>query len=690
MSSAGASAQQESARQAALAAEHRRAADAAEQASARYLIAAVTEESVAKRLTPLSALGHYLLPDRAWPGSRSGAQVDLIVVGPGGLFIVDTKAWKEVTIAAGHIYRGQADVTDDLDNLADLGDSTEQAMAEVGLPPGEVHTIAVLAGHRGLNETVGRVRVVGEHDILKYIASRGGRLTSSKVDVVLSAALAHFPVLGAPAAVAAPVVVSEPVLPEPTIQIPLITDQELEDAVLEGIMAAPIEDWMSFLHPDQARLVRRSFSGPSRIRGAAGTGKTVVGLHRAAYLARRQPGRVLVTTFVKSLPAVLATLLHRMAPDVSDRVDFLNVHAFALRLSRERGISCGLDSTKSRALFDAAWKEVGVGGPLAAIDRDKRYWDDEIQHVIKGRGINRFDVYADLARVGRRRTLRTEQRRAVWDLYVAYERRLRADGVHDFADVISLAAASLRQNPLNRYGAVIVDEAQDLSCEMIRMLHGLVGNRADGLTLIGDGHQTIYPGGFTLAEAGISLTGRGVVMTTNYRNTAEILAYAADMVADLDVVDLEGLDDDAPTMLRTGDLPQVSHCTSRTEHDEQVVAQVRRVTATLGTSLGDVAVLGLDRRSLDSTMKALQTAGIPVVDLDNYDGARVDAVKIGTIKRGKGLEFKQVLLAGIRSNLINNTMPRDAADLERHELMRRELYVGVTRARDGLWVGVLP
>jgi len=667
---------------------HEQAARHARDTAARYSIAATTEAQVARRLAPLSAVGYTLLPDRGWPGSRR-AQIDLIVIGPAGLFIVDTKAWSEVTIAAGRIFRGQEDVTEDLDNLADLAYATEEVMAAVGLAPGEVHAVAVLAGRKGIKAAVGTVEVIGEQDVLQHIAKGGARLTSAQVDAVLGAALRHFPVLGAAAPPSLTVV--EPVIADVAQPIALIELDEVNDAIMSGILAEPIEDWMSFLHPDQARLVRRSFAGPSRIRGSAGTGKTVVGLHRAAYLARSRPGRVLVTTYVKSLPAVLSTLLKRMAPDVSDRVDFVNVHAFARRLLSERGETCVLDPKKATAAFDAAWREVGMPGPLGRLDQSSRYWKDEIDHVIKGRGITTFEPYADLARTGRRRQLRVEQRRAMWELYVNYDERMHAAHIHDFSDVITLANASLRKRPLDTYSAVIVDEAQDLSCAMIQMLHQLVGNTTDGLTLIGDGRQTIYPGGFSLAEAGISLAGRGVVMNTNYRNTAEILKLASSMIDGVDVSDIEGPHpaDSTPEFSRSGADPVSETFFSRRDHDISLVARIRDVVQDIGTEVADVAVLCLDHYALTPTLLALSRAGIPTVELDSYDGSPVAAVKVGTIKRAKGLEFKQVLLAGISGNLVRGNLPTEAAALERREMQRRELYVGMTRARDGLWVGVL-
>src|SRR5690606_10866401 len=155
------------------------------------------------------------------------------------------------------------------------------------------------------------VHVVGERDALRHVSSHGQRLTPAQVDLVLPRALAFFPQVGAERpvtpAVPEPVVPAEPEQSEDA----LLTREEVEDALVAGILAEPVEEWMALLHPAQAKLVRRTFNGPSRIRGAAGTGKTVVGLHRAAYLARSRPGRVLVTTFVRTLPNVLRELLTR-------------------------------------------------------------------------------------------------------------------------------------------------------------------------------------------------------------------------------------------------------------------------------------------------------------------------------------------------------------------------------------------
>ncbi|PZE88908.1 nuclease [Curtobacterium sp. MCBD17_008] len=689
---AGESAGTEARRQRALAAEHHRRADDAEQRAARFEIAERTESETARVLAPLAGIGYYLLADRRWPGSRT-AQVDMVVVGRAGVFIVDTKAWRDVAVHDDRITRGQEDVTDDIARLADLAYSTEAALANTGLAPGEVHAIAALAGQKRMHAQVASVDVLGVHDVIGHITKRGARLSSDRVDQVLAALLQHFPVIDGTAGPEPQIVVPAPVLPRQQTPPVEPLDDEIVDHLLDGVLEAPIEDWMAFLDPAQARLVRRNFNGPARIRGAAGTGKTVVGLHRAAYLARATGGRVLFTTYIRTLPAVLESLLERLAPDMVGRVDFVNVHAFANRLLKEREVAFRVDTLEAERAFSDAWNVISASSALKAARFTRRYWEDEIAYVIKGRGLTHFDEYADLARVGRKHALPVDVRHAVWDLYEAYTSNLRQRGVCDFEDTVLLARDAVREIPLDRFDAVIIDEAQDLSCAMVSLLHALVGDRPDGLTLIGDGQQTIYPGGYTLGEVGISLAGRGVVLDVNHRNTAEILDFAKQMVADDQFVDIEGVDgvgDAVSDVTRSGEEPGLHHFTNRADHDSALLARVEQVLRLVGTGRGDVGILTATNPQADKVRALLGSAGVASVSLKDYAGKSSDQVRVGTIKRAKGLEFKQVLLPHVPAKLLADAPQTESVAVrERRELDRRELYVGMTRARDGLWVGAV-
>jgi len=691
---AGDSATYEAENQRLLAFEYQKLADTAREMHRRFSAAAGSEKRLSHTLSVLETRGYSVLADRRWPKSRK-AQVDFITVGPGGVFIVDAKQWRDVQIAAGRVYRDQDDVTDDFAKIADLAETTRTALADLGLAPGEVHAYAVFTNQRDMKPIdLYGVTLVSESDSIKSICSRGSRLSPTQVDAIRVALEELFPLYEL-ADEPLDLSVVQPVLPAsiasielaPVTELSPLTVEEIESALMQGVMAQPIEEWMAFLHPTQARLVNRNFSGPSRVRGAAGTGKTVVGLHRAAYLARAGQGKVLVTTFVATLPSVLEALLERMAPDVASRVEFRGIYSFALDLLKQRGVRYNLNDKAAGRIFTTLLKD----SPLLAIDKNEQYWKDEINAVIKGRGLKHFTEYETLARAGRRRRLSVDQRAFVWDLYVAYSRALSAAGVCDFADVILLAEASLRVNPLLGYSAVVIDEAQDLSCMMVRMLHSLVGDRPDGLNLIGDGQQTIYPGGFTLAEANISIAGRGVVMSTNYRNTAEIVEFATSLVVGDEFVDIEGgagTADATTTVLRRGAVPTITRFSSRLAHDASLVKHIQAVT-TGSVSYGDIGVLAMNNWQVADVVKALSAAGIPSIELTKYNGRPTNAVKVGTVYRAKGLEFKQVLVARTSRELLDGAA-RDTDDStrERRDLDRRALYVAMTRARDGLWVGV--
>lgn len=649
-------------------------------------IAARSENQLHEALLPVESSGYKILTDRKWPGGTR-SQVDFVVVGPAGVFIVDAKDWGKVSIQNQRVYQDQDDVTDRFDNLRRLVEECRRDLTDIGLVPDEIHALAVFTNRNDLRARVNGVEIMSLSAAARYITKRHNRLDGAHVALVVDAIEVHFPPYDVPDASVTQTA------PEPASgaadadDVALFSPDEVNDIVVQGMLREPIESWMSFLHPEQARLIRKSFSGPSRIRGAAGTGKTVVGLHRAAHLARTLRGKVLVTTYVKTLPAVLSSLMARMAPEIADRVEFMSVHAFAHQTLVRAGVRSLLDREEADQAWSHAWRVAGKASSLHRVDSNPTYWRDEVRSVIKGRALVSLEEYQACSRAGRTRRLTADQRAEVWHLFTAYQGELTRRDVWDFEDVVNNASALVAGVHGSSYSAVIVDEAQDLSCSMVRLLHALVGDAPDAFNLIGDGQQSIYPGGYTLSELGISIAGRGVVLSRNYRNTAEIASYASTIVAGAFFTDIEGQREsrDDAEFTRHGRRPQVIQFPSAGEHDARLIEHVRHLLADGQTTQGDIGVLALYRRQVDSLIAGLRRAGIATVNLDDYAGAHSDAVRVGTVKRAKGLEFKQVLVAQAPKLLLTSASP--AAD-DVNDLIRRELYVAMTRARDGLWVGV--
>ncbi len=640
------------------------------------------EQIVRDLLTCLEPDGWRTVHGRHWPGTRR-ADLDHVLVGPGGVVVLDSKTWRgQVSVRGGRLWQDHADVSEEVEKLVDQVAAVEAVVAEHGLAPAAVTGGLVFVGQSLHLVQLGRIQLLSDAVLLRWLRALPRRLDAEAVSQLathLDGALAQLPVVK-------PVAVVRP-RPRPRgvglDQAELFPTAELDFDELERASRLPLEQWMVYLHPSQLGCVRREHRGPSRVRGPAGCGKTVVALHRAAYLAQREPGELLVLSYVRTLPQVLATLFARLAPHAADRVAFRSVHSAALDVLASAGVPPRLDVERADTLFSRAWARVG----RAHLDRAElpvSYWRDEVLSVIKGRGLDDFESYASLARTGRPTPLSADQRRHVWDLFMEYEALLAEKRVRDLPDVVALALEAVRAGSAKTYRFVLVDEAQDLDVQSVRLAAALAPEQRDGLTLVGDGQQSLYAGGYTLKEAGISVVGRSTVLDVNYRNTRQILAAAAELVRGDDFDDLEDLAESGSrqmTALRDGG--KVLEVTA-VDPASAMVALVSRLQhdVSLGLDPADAAVLCRTRGEASTARRALVEAGLDALALEDYDGRPVAAVKVGTVKRAKGLEFGRVYLPRVDSyRLEEGSAERELAIRE-----RRELFVGMTRARDGLWM----
>lgn len=665
------------------------AAKEAERRARGFGVAARTEPGTAAALASLKPRGYILLHDRRWPGTKS-ANLDHLAVGPGGVLVIDTKAWSgSIQVYGGSLFQDENCRDDAVDSVRDQALVVEEALSGLGLAPLEVVPILCFARSGDVRAAIGRVHLLSRSALQMFAMQRGRRLSPKHVHSIVEQLEQSCPPA---AAKVAPFRIARrrPVVPAQADTEPatLFSNSSLELAAIDAARTRSIEDWMAFLHPEQVRLVRRSYSGPSRIRGAAGTGKTVVGLHRAAYLASGTTGRILVTSFVRTLPPVLKTLYGRLSPDTAARVEFTPLHRWARELLNQRRVRVRVDGRGADNAFSLAYSRWAGRAALARPDTPVNYWRDEIDAVIKGRGLTSFEQYDQLRRVGRKTRLTTPERRLVWDLYVEYDRLLLQRGIQDFNDLLALALDSVEEEPLQQpYRAVIADEVQDLNLLGVRLLHALVDDAADGLTLIGDGQQAVYPGGFTLSEAGISVSGRATVLRTNYRNTRQILEYASALVAEDDFDDLEAEQQRGArdvVALREGEAPVELHARSLADHDRVLTSALAEACGR-GVRAGDIAVLVATNQLAYRYIGILRKAGLPAVSLEDYDGRQNAGIKVGTFKRAKGLEFARVFLPQTRS--LPQAADAEPGTIERLERERREYFVAMTRARDALWVG---
>ncbi|MBF6357193.1 ATP-dependent helicase [Nocardia higoensis] len=467
----------------------------------------------------------------------------------------------------------------------------------------------------------------------------------------------------------------------------LFAEQDLHVSARDGALNRPFHEWMTFLDPDQLSLVHTNFNGPARISGPAGTGKSVVALHRMAHFAKRHPGRLLFTSFVKTLPAYHYSAFARIAPHAVDRSTFTGLHAWTMTFLHRRGVDYNLDDGARNDALARTWQ--AVRKDLGRIDgTDYGYWTDEIDRVIEGRGIPDVSTYQAINRTGREGIqLHGNQRKYVWEnWYEPYRDRLEERGVHDFNDVIRLAVEELRLRPLDDtedFALVVVDEVQDFTLMELRLVHLIAGGGPDAqLLLVGDGQQQVYAGGWRLSDAGIPIAGRGRVLRTNYRNRRAVLRYTKMIEAGNTVDDLDGgrgfvLRDSVATL--PGGTAVDRHIRRR-----DVDAELVRAITESGQPISDMSVIVNSRKDAEHYQRVLDRAGFPTLALEKYDGTQLDAIKVGTVHRAKGMDFAAVF--HITEEPPENRTGLTGGARDRAELLARQTLVASSRPRDYLWI----
>jgi mRNA-degrading endonuclease RelE of RelBE toxin-antitoxin system len=467
-------------------------------------------------------------------------------------------------------------------------------------------------------------------------------------------------------------------------------------AELERALDAPWDRWTVFLHPDQREIVEREQTGPVRVSGSAGTGKTIVALHRAAYLARTHPeGRVLLATFDEPLANALATRLRRLVgnePHLADRIDVTSLDAAGARLYR--AVTGKTPHLVSRPELLTLLRDAATSVPDFRISRT--FLISEWDQVVDACTVNSWEEYRDVPRLGRRTRLREERRRQLWSVYEKVLNALRNRGEVTPAMMFMALARELpgRRNPT--YDFTVVDEAQDVSMAQLRFLAALGANRPAALFFAGDMGQRIFQQPFSWKSAGVDVRGRSRTLHVNYRTSHQI-RMQADRLLDPEITDADGVVDsrDSTISLFNGPAPQVLPC--RTQEEE-----VSKVAEWLAERMvGQIAAheIGLfvrSREQLTRVTSAADKAGLPYRVLDDQLQVPSGYASVGTMHLAKGLEFKAVAVVACDDDVVPlqeriEAVGEDGDLQEVYESERHLLYVACTRARDILLVtGVEP
>ena len=466
---------------------------------------------------------------------------------------------------------------------------------------------------------------------------------------------------------------------------------------LEAMLNAPLERWRVFLHPSQRRLAERRWNGPVRVLGGAGTGKTVVAMHRARWLARQlasraaDGGRILFTTWTRNLAVdIEANLRLICTPEEMSRIEVTNLARWVRRFLDGQRYDFHVEYKRDEQSWQRALdlKDADLEFPDA-------FYRDEWEQVVLARGVTTEEEYRRVSRVGRGTRLNRAARVKVWRVFEEYRARLAERGVKEVDDAYRDAASLLEAGIAEpAYRSVIVDEAQDMSPQAFGLLRRVVPEGPDDLFLVGDAHQRIYGRvRVVLSRCGINIVGRSRKLRLNYRTTEETRGWAARLLHGRPIDDLDGgQDDDRIRSLTHGPAPLVWHFDSREEQAAEIVRYLERLRRQ-GGLLRSVCVAAPTKRELDAIEGALADRGLPVFPLgpDTLDDGTKEGARLATMHRVKGLEFDHVVIASVNAGLVPHRRAYEGAgdDAEREKAETKEralLYVAATRAKKGLLI----
>lgn len=464
---------------------------------------------------------------------------------------------------------------------------------------------------------------------------------------------------------------------------------------LERALAYPWEKWTVFLHPAQRALVGRNYKGAARISGSAGTGKTIVALHRAVFLARKHPhAQILLSTFSDALSNALQVKLDRLVgnePEISQRIRVRSIRAIASELYAERFGQPNIvepEQVRSR-LKTAAAAALGHRFTESFLLGE---WTD----VIDAWQLNSWEQYRDVQRLGRKTRIGGAQRERLWSIFDQVRTQLDQQRLMTWSSLFYQAASSLTESEFLPFEFAVVDECQDMGIAELKFLTAFGDRRPDSLFFTGDLGQRIFQQPFSWKALGVDIRGRSHTLTINYRTSHQIRA-AADRLLPSSLADVDGNIEERRNTVSVfnGPLPTVE---TYKNPDKEIEAVSKWITDRLEAGLqpDEIGVFVREEAQLDRAIAAVKRSGATAVELSDRVVSNQGCVAVSTMHLAKGLEFCAVVVMACDDEILplqeRIESVSDESDLEdAYNTERHLLYVACTRARDYLLItGVEP
>lgn len=459
---------------------------------------------------------------------------------------------------------------------------------------------------------------------------------------------------------------------------------------LESALEYPWEKWIVFLHPAQRQMVEKDYGGPARVSGSAGTGKTIVALHRAVFLSRSNPeARVLLTTFSNTLANALRIRMRRLisnSPRIGERLECIALNEIGLRLyeaknGRTRIVS---DAEIAKIMKEASKDVPDHKFPLSFLITE---WKD----VVDACQLNTWEEYRDAKRLGRKSRLPEKQRVILWSIFEKVRTKLQTKKLLTYAEIFTRLATHFKKSKKLPFDYVVVDEAQDVSISQLRFLSALGAERKNSLFFAGDLGQRIFQQSFSWKSLGVDIRGRSRTLRINYRTSHQI-RMQADRLLGKEITDVDGNTEERRGIVSVFNGPKPAIMVSDSQKKEiDMVAKWIAGRMKEGTLPHEIGIFVRSSAQLPRAQSAVEKSKVPYRILDDTVETAGGHISISTMHLAKGLEFRAVCVTACDDEIIplqeRIEMAIDDADLEEvYNTERHLLYVACTRARDNLLI----
>jgi len=459
---------------------------------------------------------------------------------------------------------------------------------------------------------------------------------------------------------------------------------------LERALDYPWEKWTIFLHPVQRQWVEKDYNGPARVSGSAGTGKTIVALHRAVFLAQRyQDARVLLATFSELLANALRAKLRRLIssePKLGERLEVHSIDAMGQRLYE---MQFGSPNIVSREELQQLL--LAASGEVEGHKFSQRFLMTEWNEVVDAWQLDTWESYRDVKRLGRKTRLSEQQRQLLWSIYDRVRLALADRKLLTFPALFGQLSTHMAERKYPPFDFAVIDEAQDISVSQLRFLAAMGSQRPNSLFFAGDLGQRIFQTPFSWKSLGVDVRGRSRTLQVNYRTSHQI-RMQADRLLGPEVSDVDGNTEDrrGTVSIFNGPTPGIQVLDS-IENERNTVSAWLMDRQCEGLLPHEMGVFVRSENELDRARGAVEDTSIPFKVLDQNLETTSGYLSVSTMHLAKGLEFRAVVVMACDDEVIPlqeriETVVDDSDLEEVYNTERHLLYVACTRARDHLLV----